>query len=281
MSNPGSFGPFPDQTPKPPGAAAVGVAAPQGPEQLEYLRTFQYIFENPNWVMNLVWSFLCQLAGQVIPIVPAMVFMGYQFEVLEDMRANRGTRYPDFDVNRLMDYLTRGIWPVLVILIGALAMGAVVGMVALATVICAGILGSAGGEDLAGVLVPIGVLLGGLVGLAIILGASIFITPMVLRAGLAQDLGAAFDFAWVSDFARKMWVETVLSGLFMFGSALALVMVTCGLAGIILGPIIPYVSTHFYYQLYSIYLNRGGTPIPQKPRTPVAQPGNAPPPQQY
>ena len=77
-----------------------------------------------------------------------------------------------------------------------------------------------------------------------------------------------------------MWVETVLSGLFMVGSVLALVLVTCGLAGIILGPILPFVSTHFYYQLYSLYLARGGTPIPLKPRVPVAQPGFAPPPRQ-
>jgi Protein of unknown function (DUF4013) len=280
MSNPSSFGPFPDPAPKPPGPAAVAAAAPQEPGQLEYLRTFQYIFDNPNWLMNLVWSFLCQLAGQVIPIVPAMVFMGYQFEMLEDMRANRGTRYPDFDINRLVDYLGRGVWPILVMLIGFLGIGAAVGMVALATMICAGILGAAGGEDLAGVLVPIGVVIGGTLGIAVALLASIYVTPMVLKAGLAQDLGAAFDFAWVNDFARKMWVETVLSGLFMFGSVLALVLVTCGLAGIILGPMLPFVSTHFYYQLYSMYLARGGTPIPQKPRAPTAQPGYVPP-QQY
>jgi len=276
MSQPGPFGPFPDATPKP---VSASVTAAGGPAQLEYLRTFQYIFENPNWIMNLVWSFLCQLAGQVIPIVPAMVFTGYQFEMLEDMQANRGTRYPDFDINRLMEYLTRGIWPVLVILINALAIGAVVGMLALATLICAGILGSAGGEDLAGLLVPIGVLVGGVLGIAVIAAASIYMTPMVLKAGLAQDLGAAFDFAWVNDFVRKMWVETLLSSLFMIGSILALVMVTCGLAAIIIGPMMPFVSTHFYYQLYSLYLTRGGTPIPLKPRVPLAPPGYVPPPQ--
>jgi len=281
MSNPSSFGPFPDPAPKPSGAGAMSAAASAGPGQLEYLRTIQYIFDNPNWLMNLVWSFLCQLAGQVIPIVPAMVFMGYQFEMLEDLQTNRGTRYPDFDINRLVDYLGRGVWPVLVMLIGVLAIGAAVGMVALATLICASILGSVGGEDLAGVLVPIGVVIGGTLGIAVMLLASIYVTPMVLKAGLAQDLGAAFDFAWVNDFARKMWVETVLSGLFMVGSALALILVTCGLAGIIIGPIMPFVSTHFYYQLYMLYLSRGGTPIPLKPRVPVAQPGFAPPPQQY
>jgi hypothetical protein len=170
---------------------------------------------------------------------------------------------------------------VLVILINVLVIGAVVAMLAVATLICAGILGSAGGDDLAGLLVPIGMLMGGVLAIALIAAASIYMTPMVLKAGLAQDLGAAFDFAWVNDFVRKMWVETLLSSLFMIGSTLALLVVTCFLAAIVIGPIVPFVSTHFYYQLYSLYLSRGGTPIPLKPRAPVIQPGFAPPPRHY
>jgi hypothetical protein len=279
MSQPGPFTP---PTPNPfqaPNALPKPAAAAAGLAQMEYLRSFQYIFENPNWLMNLLWSFLCQLAGQVIPILPAMVFMGYQFEAVEELHASRGARYPDFDVNRLMDYLSRGIWPVLVLLMFAFGFVIVFLGVLVGTMVCTGAMGAAGGDDAAPVLVPVGLALGSILGLVVVVALAIYSTPMILRAGLAQDLGAAFDFAWVSDFARKMWVETVLSALFLTVSVVALVLLTCGLAGIVLGPMMPFVSTHLYYQLYSIYLSRGGTPVPLKPRMAVP-PGYAPP-QQY
>lgn len=271
MSQPSPFGPFPDATPKPLAAGAATAAA--GPVQMEYLRSVQYIFDNPNWLMNLVWSFLCSLAGQVIPIVPGMVLMGYQFEMLEDLHANRGTRYPDFDINRLVEYLSRGVWPMLVMLIVIMLSAFAIMMLVFGTAFCAGAVGSSMGDDAGGVLALVGILGGLVIGMALGGLASVFITPMVLKAGLQQDLGAAFDFGFVRDFAGKMWVETILSSLFLMFSALALILVTCFVAAIVIGPMLPFVSTHLYYQLYSIYLSRGGTPIPLKPRMALPQPG--------
>src|SRR6266487_3711208 len=88
-----------------------------GPPKLEYSRAISYIFENPNWLVNALWSFLCQFVAQIIPILPQMVLTGYQFEVLDDLLASRGGRYPDFNINRLGDYLGRGVWPILAALI--------------------------------------------------------------------------------------------------------------------------------------------------------------------
>src|SRR4051794_34256672 len=89
--------------------------------KLEYSRAISYIFDNPNWLMNGLWSFLCQLVAQVIPVVPQMVLTGYQFEVFDELLASRGARYPDFNINRLQDYLLRGVWPILAALLVALA----------------------------------------------------------------------------------------------------------------------------------------------------------------
>ncbi|MEX2175343.1 MAG: DUF4013 domain-containing protein [Pirellulaceae bacterium] len=281
MSQPDQFGPFTPAPPKPsPGPLpVVQVALPSGPTQLEYLRSFQYIFDNPNWLMNLVWSFLSQLAGQFIPVVPAMVFTGYQFEMLEDLVANRGTRYPDFDINRLGEYLGRGVWPVLVMLVVGLGAAFASILLVVVAMIGIGLIGSAGGDDMAGILAIIGMIGGVLLGIAIFAGVGIYLTPMILKAGLSQEFGAAFDFRWVNDFVGKMWVETLLSMLFIFISVFVPVLLTCGLAGILLGPMMPFVGTHFHYQLYSLYLSRGGMPIPLKPRMPLAPPPGYVPPQ--
>ena len=257
MSQPGPFGAFPQAEPKPLAPAAA---------QLQYLRSFQYIFENPTWALNLIWAFLCHLAGQAIPIVPAMVLWGYQFEVIEDLTANGGVRYPDFNINRLGEYLSRGVWPVLVLLLYVFVFAIFGVALFIATFACSGGLADAGGENFGRVGALVGVFVGVVFGGAGVAALSIYSTPMMLRAGLAQDLGAAFDFAWVNSFVSKMWVETVLSSLFLvFGVVLAL-LVTCFIAGIVLIPMLPFASSHFLYQLYTIYLSRGGTPIPLKPR---------------
>ncbi|MCI0358392.1 MAG: DUF4013 domain-containing protein [Planctomycetaceae bacterium] len=275
MSQPSPIGPFPAATPKP----AVAASAVARQTQLEYLRSFQYIFENPNWIMNLVWSFLCQLAGGVIPVLPALVFMGYQFEVVEGLHLERGKRYPDFDINRFMDYLTRGIWPFLVTLIVGVVLAPFLVGIGLTVLFGSLALGASGGEDFAALGFMIGLLL--TMAVMMVLGAlaSILATPLIIRAGLSQDFAAAFDFGWAKDFMAKMWLETLLSMLFLFFSAFALALVTCGAGWIVIAPMIPFVSSHFYYQLYSIYLSRGGKPVPLKPRVPAAQPGYAPPPQ--
>jgi hypothetical protein len=272
MSQPTSFGPFPSPEAKP----AEGTGIGQWPTQLEYIRSYNFLFENPNWMMNLLWSFLCQIAGQAIPILPAMVMYGYQFEMLDSLLASRGRRHVDFDPNKLGDYLGRGVWPVLVLLIFALVSSMFFGVV-FVLFLFGGAAGAEAGGD-AGALIFFGALL-----IAILFGivlsciCSVYATPMILRAGMTQQMGEAFNFAWVNDFVRKMWLETILSSLFIVFSVLGLVLVTCGLAGIILGPMIPFVGTHLMYQLYAIYLGRGGSPIPVKmqpgiPLAPVAPP---------
>src|SRR5262245_14760668 len=153
MSQPGPFGP-PPASPNPFQASAVSAkptAAPQGtigPFAIEYMRSYNYIFENPNWVMNVLWGFLCILSTALIPILGQLVLMGYQYEVVESLFLARGTRYPDFDINRFADYLGRSIWPFLVSLIVGLVLAPVIVILALLLMGLAGALGAAAGEDL-------------------------------------------------------------------------------------------------------------------------------------
>ena len=61
-----------------------------------------------------------------------------------------------------------------------------------------------------------------------------------------------------------MWVDVVLASLFMMFVAAAVTLLTCGLGGLIVGPLMPFVSSHFWYQFYLQYLARGGRPVPMK-----------------
>jgi hypothetical protein len=283
MSQPGPFGPPPPSFQAPPfqpKPVASPMAGPTGggPTQMEYLRSFNYIFENPNWIMNLIWGFLASLASQIIPVLPQLVFMGYQYEVIEELYLTRGTRYPDFDINRFADYLGRSIWPFLVTLIVMLIALPIVMGVGGAVLFGSAAAGAAGGEDAGPFVFLIGLFVSLVVMIVLFSLVSIVTTPMILRAGLSQDFASAFDFGWIQDFAGKMWLETLLSVMFLFFSIFGIIMVTCGLAAIVLGPMMPFVSSHLWYQLYAIYLARGGTPIPLKPRYPVAPQSYMPPP---
>ena len=108
-----SFGPttpfdsnFPPFVPKPPvdGDWAAPPAA-----NMRYMRSLEFVFENPQWLMNVIWILLCSLVSGIVPVLPQMVLMGYQFEVVEALLHSRGSFYPNFDTGRISDYLTRGV----------------------------------------------------------------------------------------------------------------------------------------------------------------------------
>jgi hypothetical protein len=256
---------------------------------MQYMRSYNYIFENPNWLMNVVWGGLCFLSATVIPYVGQLVYLGYQIEVLEALTLNRGTRYPDFDINRFGDYLGRSIWPFLAALVAGLVMVPVMLILMFVTIFgCAGIgaaVGGGGGNgEIGGIIAMLGMILGFLLTMAIAIGMNIVVMPMMIRAGLAQEFGAAFEFGWIKDFLKKTWVEMILAMLFLGITSLLLSllgMLACfvGLFAVI--PIVSLAQAHLWYQLYMLYLSRGGTPVPLKPQTPpVTQPAYVPP-QQY
>jgi len=237
---------------------------PSAPASLDYSRTVNYVFENPNWLLNLVWLFLCQLVACIIPIVPQIIVMGYQFEVVDGLLQNRDARYPDFDLNRIADYLMRGIWPFLAMIVVAIGWGVVFVLI---TLICSGcIAGAAGlaGENVGPVIGTIGIIVGIALGIVLMALLLFIVTPVSIRAGLAHDFPAGFDLAWIKDFIAKTWVEVLTSTLVLILVANAMIWCTCLVGSLAVIPLIPLVQAHFWYQFYMIYLSRGGTPIPVK-----------------
>jgi hypothetical protein len=226
---------------------------------MKYIYAYKFLFESPNWLMNLLASSICQL----VPIVGQMVFFGYAYEIVEALHRQKDARYPDFDTNRLLDYLKRGVWPFIVRLI----VGVLLAPIIMLFYSC----------FLAGVLVtpekargPAAFLLIAVFYLAIFVLATLIVLvllPLSLRAGLTQDLGQTFSMAFVKDFVTRVWKEMILQQLFLLVTSLVL-----GIAGLLLcfigvyaaAGLIAFAECHLVYQLYEIYLERGGTPIPLK-----------------
>jgi hypothetical protein len=282
MSDPNPFAAFPAAPPKP-GEAAAPVAMP-GPFQFEYLRAYNYIFENPNWVNTVLFWSLCILAAGFIPVLPYLLIIGHMFEIVESLYLTRGTRYPDFDFNRFSEYLGRSIWPFLVSIILMFPLLIILYGGMFAVFLAAAAAGAAGGEDFGPVLAIVVGLLGFVLLMALVMGVGLLLTPMMLRAGLQQDFGAAFDFGWAMDFVKKTWVELILAMLFIQFSGFVLQMV--GLMALCIGvypatAVMIMAHAFMLYQLYTLYLSRGGTPIPLKPQMPLAPAGYMPPPPGY
>jgi hypothetical protein len=126
-------------------------------------------------------------------------------------------------------------------------------------------LAHAGGRQLGPLLVVLGVVIAIGFGSILLALLAIMATPVALRAGLTQDLGATFDFGWIADFLKKMWAEVLLAALFVVGLGLVVTSITCGLGGIALGALLPLIQSHFWYQFYMLYLARGGRPVTRKP----------------
>lgn len=240
--------------PKPAAPMAAGI---------RYMYAYNYVFENPNWMTNIMYGFLCM----IIPIVGPLVFSGYQFEIVESFCRFPGRGYPDFDFGKFSNYLMRGIWPFLVSLVLVMPMVLVIWIVMFVGFMILGLVASAAGEDAGGIVFAIGVLFFVIVMMALSLGMGLIMQPIMLRAGLSQDFGQAFKLGWAFDFIKRVWFEMVLFQLFFMVTAMPLAML--GYMACIIGmyaamALILLAQANMLYQLYNLYLARGGEPIPLK-----------------
>ena len=123
--------------------------------------------------------------------------------------------------------------------------------------------------DIVGVVGIVGI---GLMYIALILIAlpmQMVMRAMQLRAAVTQDFAAAFDVGYIKRFIALTWKEQLLATLFLMFAALALMLagalVVC--VGMYLAmPVIFFAMWHLDHQLYELYLQRGGEPIPVSPK---------------
>jgi hypothetical protein len=254
---------------------------------MDYLGSYRFVFTSRNWAMNLLFVVLCSL----IPAIGPIVLMGYFFEIIDDLvrrRQRAKTRdyppdsiteepldalpayvsldaesYPDFTFDRFVEYLTRGVWPFLVRLIVNLVLGVMFGlfwMVGMGSVAAA-----SGGNSSVLPLIFFVVFFVFYLILAAALG--ILTLPLYLRAGLSSDFASAFSMDFYRDFLKRVGKEVVLAQLFLVVSSslvsgLGLLLCCIGVYPAV--ALTMFASHHLDYQLYELYLERGGEPIERK-----------------
>ncbi len=261
--------PVSDANPNPfePPAEIVAKSAPAA-GSLQYFEAYQYVFKNPNWTVNLLLVTVCQF----IPVIGPIVTLGYQFEIIEALHRDPSRFYPDFSFDLFVDYLKRGLWPFLVSLVVgmvvAIPLTIVVYVIIIAVALVAGGIGGEGGMLVGLIGMPLAFL--AVVAIVTLVGA--LVVPMILRAGLAQGFAEAFEFDYIKHFVSLMWKETILGSLFLALSGM--VAVFAGMAVFCVGSYVALAlmmlaQAHIYFQLYQLYLMRGGEPIPLQPQSPV------------
>lgn len=234
---------------------------------MDFGQAINYVFNNPNWFVNILLPALCLLPAICLGIIPILgpilqqlmlaIAVGYGWEASATLLATNGTRYPDFDFSHIGTYLTRAMgWLVCAIISNVIGLALQFGFVGF------GAMGGPGAQpndaQIFAFLAAFGV-----VGLTIFV-LMFFMYPMMFRAGLTGSVGDTFDFGWGWDFFSRMWLEMIVCSLVMlavgFVAGLIGFLLLC--VGIFLvGPFMQLVRGHLDYQLYELYLARGGIPV--------------------
>ena len=246
--------------------------------RIEYLAAYRAAIGSPNWLINLMWGLLAIFSSNVVPFIGGLIWTGYTYECVERWHATKGKEMADFDASRLGDYLARGALPFLIQMVIWFAVFAAYALVYVALFLSPLVV-DAVGEDYAMIVLAVGLPLAALaVGIGLLL-LMVFLSPAMLRAGLAQDANVAFNIAWSRDFLRRVGFELLLTTLFVVVTGVVLMIVGC--AALFIGsyfvwPWVTLASAHLAWQLYELYLFRGGERIPLKPRKVIAPPVRAP-----
>jgi hypothetical protein len=239
-------------------------------QRIQFLPALRFVTEHPDWFKNLLMFGLCLL----IPVLNSLIQMGYAYEITELQHRRPGTTYPPFDFNRFAAYVTRGVWPFLIFFVVQTIVSVLYQILFQGTMF--GTMAAVQANEETGTIVAAVVIPTVIVGfLSFILGLMVVCRPLLLRAGLTQDFAQTCKFKWVGDFLKRMWLETTLVCLFTFIFSLILLplgMALCCIGAIFPAAFIAMAGAQLDYQLYELYLARGGEPIPLKPL-----PGEVPP----
>jgi hypothetical protein len=231
---------------------------------MKYIESVTDFFKSPSWMMNLLLAGVCTL----IPIIGPMVILGWLITGFWGRPINDFASFPPFDFANFGKYLERGIWPFLVAFIAGVVIVPLLWIAMLPAVLLGGLTsnnhGTAGG-CFAGLVVCVMVVLFTIV----IIVLKFLLVPLVIRATLTQDFAKAFDFGFAKQFLALTWKEIILGSL--FAAVASIVLICVGAVVFCIGMyfasvVIYFCWVHLYSQIYTLYLSRGGEPVPVSPK---------------
>jgi hypothetical protein len=249
---------------------------------MKYHGSISDFFKMPKWLVSV----LLGSVATMIPVVGPIVVSGWQVGGFwargKDMDAEG---FPGFDFQYFMKYLERGLWPFLVHMVASLALMPVLLVLMLVPLFSTGAFGAHAGQagfELLGA-VSVGLMISAMiVGYVLaMLAFSLITVPLMLRATITQNFTQAFNVSFVKDFLSRVWKETLLVFIYMFGVGLVMMIIaiiTCYIGLFPCMVVVMYAWAHLQRQLYQLYLERGGEDIPLSAKlmdTPPALPPSA------
>jgi hypothetical protein len=232
---------------------------------MNYMASISDFFKTPKWMMNLLLGGVCAL----IPIVGPLVLMGWLITGFWAREDQRFETFPDFDFNHFGKYLERGVWPFLVTLVVSFGLAFIMSFVMVPLAVVPGMLFASSDGHASGAAGAIVALFMMVIYAVMVLAVMFVLTPLIIRATIVQDFAKSFDFGFVKKFVATMWLEMVLTSIFL--TVASAVLVCLGIlafcVGIYLVMVLIYFAwAHLQKQLYALYLQRGGEPAPLSPK---------------
>jgi hypothetical protein len=228
---------------------------------MRYWAAYKFLWTSRNGWRNLLLASVCVL----IPVVGVLVLMGYLRDVMLarlDTLDDDAIGYPDFDFSLFGEYLQRGLWPFLVSLVASLVMVPVIFVLWFGGFVIVSAM-SRNGPIMVAALALLGI-----VWFAFMLALNLVMVPLIIRAAILEEFGPSFSWGWIKDFASRMWREVLLSALFLAVTCIPLLLIGYAMCFVGIYPAMALLTVaqwHLHFQIYRIYLSRGGAYVPPKP----------------
>jgi Protein of unknown function (DUF4013) len=254
---------------------------------MRYLLAFQFFLFKPK---RGLWNAIQVGIALIVPVAGQMVVMGYRSLVIEDLDDDPDKRYHrDFELNKLGDYLTRGLWQGLIQFAAQFLLIGTMYATMIGVAVSGGLLGSTTGMIILGVV-------GTVVMFVLAIALAMFLWPVEIYAALRPPFDFKKAVAFSRTFVAAMWQEclaaiaafTVLSMVFAMLLWVVVVLIS-GIIGLLLGygvdPAVGFVvfmtmymifwiigiivlqavftmaNGHILEQLYGVYVEKGGEPL--------------------
>ena len=214
--------------------------------------------QHPKWPLNILFLALCLL----IPIAGPIALTGYMARCVRAWHHDE--QYPEFDFQYFVEYLKNGLWPFLVTLALSALLVPVILIILSIGVFAVSFVADAGSGN--GGAVPI-ILLSVVCFVAfaaIHLVVMAVMVPPMLKSAIEQDFVGGFSLQFFRDFLRRVGGSLLVADLVVLLSWIPFMIL--GYVALIVGV---YFTTvwwlfgvwHIYFQLYRLYLEKGGAEL--------------------
>jgi hypothetical protein len=225
-------------------------------QEFDLFRAIQAPFKSPNWVMNGLCVLVCTFLSMFV--VGSIVLFGYLAEVVDSRSGGKSENWADFSVDRIGEYLLRGLWGFLWHLIWSIP----IFLISLVPILI--VLGlveaSSNGPQ------PSATLLGAGIGFSLFALMGIFVLSLIalismVVATLGNDFLKGANLSLLFGILGKMWPTILYAGILTILTSMALNVIgtiMCGIGLLFTIPWLHMICADILAQLHDIYVSRGG-----------------------